>query len=72
MITILGKGLISWTGIFAGLFFILAFIGCRCNVRLNGLHWFRKNHSNIMKIAFFIFLAHASLAILSSWFGIWI
>jgi uncharacterized membrane protein YdjX (TVP38/TMEM64 family) len=73
MILLLGKTLTFWTGILTGLFFVLSFFGCRC---LNEkcpkvLAEVAKHHTLLMKLAFVLFLIHATLAILPI-FGIYI
>jgi hypothetical protein len=70
MILLLGNGLIYWTGIIAGISFILAFFGCRCNSRIN-IPFLNKNHSRFMFTAFIFILIHISLGILSK-FGVYI
>lgn len=73
MIRFLGEGLIFWTGTLAGLFFILTFFGCSCNLKLLKSNYFLiKNHKKLIYLAFILFLIHAILALLSKCFGIYI
>lgn len=72
MITILGKNLIFWTGILTGFLFILSFLGCYCNTNCSFVNKLkiseplRKYHKKMIYLGFFIFLIHASLAILAN------
>ena len=76
MIVIFGNGLIYWSGILAGLFFVLSFFGCTCNFKYfktsKSVNWIRSKHIIFMRSAFVLFLVHGVLAILSSKFGIYI
>jgi len=72
MITILGKNLLNWAGIFAALFFALAFFGCRCNFKWIRNNWLNKHHNLFMRLGFILMLIHIGLLILGRSFGIWI
>ncbi len=74
MILVLGHGLVYWTGVLAGIVFLLSFLGCVCNVglpigRLRVLQVLRIRHRALARLAFLFILVHVSLAVLSG-FGI--
>jgi len=73
MILILNNGLIYWSGVFTGLFFVLMFFGCSCNFdfcRDNKI--LRNKHKLFMRLSFIFFLIHLTLVILGRNFGIYI
>ena len=76
MISILGQGLVTWTGIIVGLLFIVSFFGCVCNFNYfresSFMNYFRERHILLMRITFAFFLVHAVLGILARFFGIYI
>lgn len=71
MIIILGQNLIVWSGIFAGIFFILTFSGCRCTTKLR-FPLTINNHNIFMKATIAFFIIHISLNLLGKIFSIWI
>ena len=76
VIVVFGNGLIYWSGVLTGLFFVLSFFGCVCNFKYfkstKIMSWLRVKHVIFMRVAFVLFLVHGGLAILSSRFGIYI
>jgi len=80
MIIIFGQDLVYLTGMLAGTFFTLGFVGCRFLFWLGkqfkfleGLSKFAiKYHKTFMYLAFSFFLLHATLAFLRKFFNIWI
>lgn len=76
VVVIFGNGFIYWSGILTGLFFVLSFFGCVCNFKYFKSNKFmnrvRAKHVIFMRVAFVLFLVHAGLALLGSWFGIYI
>ena len=76
MITILGNGLVYWTGILAGIFMTFSFFGCVCNfkyfINSSFMKYFRARHVLFMRVAFSFFVVHALLALLGKYFGIYI
>lgn len=72
MITIFNQGLIYWTGILTGLFFVFNFLGCRhigsAKSRLFGFA--KRRHYLAVYLTLGFFLLHLVLAILSRNFKI--
>lgn len=73
MISILGRGLIQWSGIIAGAALVLSFLGCRCFMgdKIKLPMWLTKQHALLMKTALIFFLIHLGLIILGKSFGIY-
>jgi len=72
MIFIFYFSLIYWTGILAGLFFVLSFLGCCCHSRIcrgSSLEKIRKYHKILIYLAVIFFIIHAGLAMLAK-FGV--
>ena len=76
MISILGQGIVYWTGILAGTLMTLSFFGCICNFKYfrdsSFMNYFRARHIFLMRSAFVVFVVHATLGILARNFGIYI
>ncbi|MDO8524268.1 MAG: hypothetical protein Q7R99_01405 [bacterium] len=75
MITIFDKSLVYWSGMLTGIFFVLSFLGCCCNLRLARNKFFnlaQKYHKKIIYLAVVFFLVHFALAVLGQNFKIWI
>lgn len=75
MVTLLGEGLVYWTGILTGIFFVSSFLGCRCFSGLKlpkALDSLNRNHNALVWLAFLFFLAHLTFAVLGANFGIWL
>jgi len=75
MIIIFGQSLIYWSGILTGVFFVLSFLGCCCNLRLAKNKFFnlaQKYHKKIIYLAVVFFIFHLVLAVLGKNFKIWI
>ena len=76
MISILGQGLVVWTGMIAGFLFLLSFFGCVCNFNYlrnsSFMNYFRERHILLLRITFVFFLIHAVLGVLVRFFGIYI
>ena len=75
MIMILGKTLIYWSGLLAGIFFLFSFLGCKCITykitnKLKLIEFITKYHKQIIIITFILFLIHITLAILANNFNI--
>jgi len=71
MIIILGQNLLVWIGILATISFLLAFFGCRCNIKIN-IRWLNRHHNKFMWLTFIFILTHITLRILAKNFGIYI
>ncbi|OIO48313.1 hypothetical protein COX74_02490 [bacterium (Candidatus Gribaldobacteria) CG_4_10_14_0_2_um_filter_41_16] len=75
MIIIFGKNLVYWSGMLTGVFFVLSFLGCCCNLRLAKNKFFRlaqQYHKKIIYFALVFFFLHLVLAVLGQNFKIWI
>ena len=77
MMIIFGQGLVYWTGMITGIFFVLSLAGCAC---VYGKRWrdkgllnsIGKYHKYFIFLAFAFFLTHFILAALSRNLNIWI
>jgi len=73
MIIIFGKSLVYWSGMMAGILFVISFLGCCCNLGLARNKFFnlaQKHHKKIIYLAIAFFLLHFALAILGQNFNI--